>query len=118
MGELVRAALLPLARNGARDGDSDRLGMQGAAGDAVERLEHDVGAEGKRLATPCGGHGVVYDEDGAGLARRLGERADVGHAKAAAADGVHEPEQPVIAGARAVGVGRVPLLGASGSGMG
>ena len=70
----------------------DGLAAQIAGGDAVERLEAEVGAELERPAAEQRRHGVVHDERGTRPMGGGGERAQVGNAQTPSANCIREPE--------------------------
>ena len=59
----------------------------------IERLERQRSTQPQRIAAKSRRHGVIHNQQRAGLTRRAAQSAKVGHTQTKPADGVDEPPQ-------------------------
>ena len=77
----------------ARHRSGNELARSLTGAHAVERLERQRSAQPQWIAAKCRRHGVVHNQQRAGLTSRASQGAQIGYTQTKPADGVDEPPQ-------------------------
>ena len=77
----------------ARNRSCDELARSPTGAHAIERLERQRSTQPQRTAAKSRRHGVVHNQQRAGIASRAAQSAKVGHTQTKPADRVDEPPQ-------------------------